>query len=286
VKYQVPQTVDEAVAALAGGGSGGGARILAGGTDFYPSLKDRPNAAETIDITRVAGLRGISREGTGWRIGATTTWTDILRAPLPRCFDGLKAAAREVGSVQIQNAGTVAGNLCNASPAADGVPPLLALGAEVDIASPGGVRRLPLDAFLTGVRMTALQRGELVTAVHVPEHPAAARSAFLKLGSRAYLVISTAMVAVVVTPDEAGRVAAARVAVGACSPVACRLPALEAALLGKAMTGPDMAAQARAAHLSPLSPISDVRGTSSYRNDAVLELIRRALAAVVSGEAE
>src|SRR5205814_5941824 len=128
--------------------------ILAGGTDFYPALGERLPQGDVIDITALREIRGISVEPTYFRIGGLTTWTEIVRTPLPRCFDALKAAAREIGSVQIQNRGTVAGNLCNASPAADGVPPLLALDAEVELASAAGKRRLALAEFITGNRKT------------------------------------------------------------------------------------------------------------------------------------
>src|SRR4029077_16016992 len=104
------------------------------------------------DISALGELRGVSTEANYIRVGGLTTWSDIIRTPLPRCFDALKSAAREVGSVQIQNRGTVAGNLCNASPAADGVPPLLALDAEVELVSKVGVRRMPLADFIVGNR--------------------------------------------------------------------------------------------------------------------------------------
>ena len=109
-------------------------RILAGGTDFYPALGAKPLRENVLDINGLAELRGIAETPAHIVIGARTTWTDIVRAPLPPAFDALKQAAREVGSVQIQNAGTVAGNICNASPAADGVPALLVLDAEVELA--------------------------------------------------------------------------------------------------------------------------------------------------------
>ena len=125
--YLRPSTVEEAVAALAASG----AKILAGGTDFYPALGDRPLKVPVLDITAIAELTGIRSASSLLRIGARTSWTDIAKADLPPAFDGLKAAAREVGSIQIQNAGTIGGNLCNASPAADGVPPLLTLDASV-----------------------------------------------------------------------------------------------------------------------------------------------------------
>ncbi len=273
MRYAVPTTLREAIDFLASGD----ARILAGGTDFYPALNDGPVTFDTLDISRLEDLRGISEAEGGWRIGATTTWTDLVRAPLPPCFDGLKASAREVGSIQIQNAGTVAGNLCNASPAADGVPPLLTLDASVEVTGAAGGRTLPLAAFITGVRKTALQPGELVTAVLVPSLPTVTRSAFRKLGARRYLVISIAMIAAVVVPGADGAVMDARVAVGSCSPVAQRLPALEQALVGAPFAAAALAARVRPEHLAPLSPIDDVRGTADYRAEAVAELVARTL---------
>lgn len=276
--YLCPATTQEALTLLAGTP----AVPVAGGTDFFPSQRPGAQVRNILDLTRIDGLRGIARNGAGWRIGAATTWTDIVRADLPACFDALKAAAREVGSVQIQNAGTVAGNICNASPAADGVPPLLALNAEVEISALSGTRRLPLSRFVLGVRRTALNPGELVTAVHIPAQPDDARSAFEKLGSRRYLVISIVMVAANVALRD-GRVQAAQVAVGSCSPVAQRLPTLEARVRG--MTPDDLQRlEIVAADLSPLSPIDDVRGSAGYRMGAVGNLCRRALVRAATGE--
>lgn len=250
----------------------GGVIPVAGGTDFYPGLGAGGPEASLLDLTRIAGLRGISGDAThGWRIGAATRWSDIVAADLPPAFDGLKAAAREVGSVQIQNAGTVAGNLCNASPAADGVPPLLVLEAEVELASAGGTRRLPLAEFITGVRKTALLPGELVVALHVPAIPDGMVSGFAKLGSRKYLVISIAMAAVLLRKGADGRIDQARVAVGACSPVALRLQGLETAMIGRRVGEVEILD----AHLAPLSPIDDVRGSAGYRLGAVKEILQR-----------
>lgn len=256
-----------------------GGTIVAGGTDVYPSARQGQHPAFFLDVTRIAGLSGITRSGAGYRFGAATTWTEILSADLPPAFDGLKAAAAEVGSIQIQNAGTLAGNLCNASPAADGVPPLLTLDAQVELASAAnGVRILPLSQLITGVRQTALAPDELLTAVLVPEPPQNATSAFEKLGSRRYLVISITMTAALICRDNAGLITNARIAVGACSPVAQRLPALEQALIGKSLQ--EVAVEAD--HLAPLSPIDDVRGSADYRLDVVAEQIRRAITKATS----
>ena len=244
--------------------------IVAGGTDYYPALGQRPLTRDVMDVTRLAALKGLTWLDDGTlRIGATTTWTEVVQADLPPAFAGLQAAGREVGSVQIQNAATVAGNICNASPAADGVPPLLTLDSSVEINGPEGERHVPLAAFLTGPRQTVLGPQDFVTALHVPPVEAATRSAFGKLGARKYLVISIAMCAALVRVRADGTLAWARVAVGACSPVAVRLPALEAALVGQDVRAPQIAPE----HLAPLDPISDIRADAAYRRDAVRTLI-------------
>ncbi|WP_439610017.1 FAD binding domain-containing protein [Reyranella sp.] len=254
--------------------------VLAGGTDFYPARVALPVTEDILDIGAIAALRGISETADGWRLGAMTTWSELVEAGLPPLFDGLKQAAREVGGRQIQNAGTIAGNVCNASPAADGVPALLALEAEVEVASRDGARRLPLGAFITGVRKTALLPGELVTALHVPRPKHDARSAFLKLGARRYLVISIAMASVVVEVSNR-TVAAARIAVGACSPVAQRLPDLERTLVGVTVDA-HLGERVEPRHLAPLSPIDDVRGSAGYRGEVALVLLRRLLSEVAA----
>jgi len=269
-EYLRPAGLEEALAALVRPHT-----VLAGGTDFYPARVGRAIDEDVLDITGVTALRGISEGGGGWQIGATTRWAEVIDAPLPPLFDGLKQAAREIGGRQIQNAGTVAGNLCNASPAADGVPPLLALDAEVEIASRTASRRIALGAFITGNRCTALAPGELVVAVHIPRPEHSARSAFVKLGARRHLVISIAMAAATIETDGT-LIARARVAVGACSAVAQRLPALERALTGSRFDAalPKLVSSEQ---LAPLAPIDDVRGSASYRRDAVVTLLRRLL---------
>jgi CO/xanthine dehydrogenase FAD-binding subunit len=269
--YIKPKTLDEAVAWL----SAGEARILSGGTDFYPALGDRVVRDAIVDVSGLRELRGISTDNDRIRIGGLTTWSEILRTPLSRRFDALKAAAREVGSVQIQNRGTVAGNLCNASPAADGVPPLLVLDAEVELVSDGGVRRMPLSDFIVGNRRTQRKANEILTAVLIPRGLDDAISTFVKLGARRYLVISISMVAAIVQ-FETQKVVEARVAVGSCSAVARRLPVLEAELVGITVREP-LGASVRPEHLASLSPIDDVRATAAYRIDASLRLVQRAL---------
>jgi CO/xanthine dehydrogenase FAD-binding subunit len=267
-----PESLAEATDLLAARGY----TILSGGTDVFPALVDRPPPAAMLDLSRLDDIRGITSQDGTIRIGGAATWSEIMEAPLPRAFDALKAAAREVGSVQIQNRGTIAGNLCNASPAADGVPPLLALDAEVELVSSCGTRRLALADFVLGNRHTARASDEILSAVIVPEPHACARSAFLKLGTRRYLVISIVMVAVVVDCAPDHTICDARIAVGSASVVTTRLPALEARLRGQTADA-DVACTITADELAPLSPIDDVRATAVYRMDAARELIARAL---------
>jgi N-methylhydantoinase B len=278
-----PRNLKEALAALADAPAER-LTVLAGATDVLPAAATReawmqPTPSSLLDISALAELRGVSREAGRWRIGALTTWSDIIAAPLPPAFDGLKQASRQVGGAQVQNRGTLGGNLCNASPAADGAPPLLALDAEVELASVAGVRRLPLAGFVLGNRKTTLRPDELLTAVIAPDVSPDERSTFLKLGARSYLVISIASVACNLALDGAGRIALARIAVGACSAMPLRLEALERFLLGRR---PEEAA-AEAAHLAGLAPIDDVRASAAYRRDAALTLARRALAGFAAG---
>ncbi|RWP99787.1 xanthine dehydrogenase family protein subunit M [Mesorhizobium sp.] len=271
IRYAKPTTVDEALALL------GEApwRILAGGTDFYPAQGAKPFRDNVLDINGLATLRGIAETDSHWLIGARTTWTDLVRHSLPAAFDALKQAAREVGSVQIQNVASIAGNLCNASPAADGVPALLVLDAEVELRAVAMVRHLPLEKFILGNRRTELQPGEMVTAIRVPKNAATGTSVFEKLGARRYLVISIAMAAARLTIED-GIVANAAVAVGSCSAVARRLASVEAALRGLPVNDALVAA-IQSAPMDELSPIDDVRGSAEYRLDAAREIVARAV---------
>ena len=272
--YLRPDRLEDALALLAAEPR----LVLAGGTDVYPAYTSRPIDRPVLDITGLPGLRGVTEDDTAWRIPALTTWTNLAETALPPEFDGLRAAARTIGGRQIQNAGTVCGNVVNASPAADGMPSLLALDAEVELASAAGRRVVPLAAFVLGNRVTDLRPDELVTGLRVPRISGTARSTFAKLGSRAYLVISIVAVAVVVVVED-GAIADARVAVGACSPVAQRLPALEAALIGRPADA-SLAGVVAPEHLAGLAPLDDVRGTAAYREDAALTVVRRAIAEV------
>jgi N-methylhydantoinase B len=197
-----------------------------------------------LDLTGIAALRGLARDGDRWRIGALTTWSVLRDAPPAPGFTALAEAAAQVGGRQIQARGTIGGNLCNASPAADGVPPLLVLDASLELASPRGTRVLALRDFVLGNRRTARAPDEILTAILVPAAMAEAPSVFLKLGARRHLVISIVMVAA----STHGRIA-----IGSCSEVA-RL------------------------WEEGVAPIDDVRATAAYRQAAAAELVARAQA--------
>ncbi|MCV3239438.1 FAD binding domain-containing protein [Mesorhizobium sp. ZC-5] len=274
IRYAKPTTVNEALALLGEGQW----RLLAGGTDFYPALGNRPLRENVLDINGLDELRDVSETAAHIIVGARTTWSDIVARELPPAFDALKEAAREVGSIQIQNTGTVVGNLCNASPAADGVPALMILDAEVEVSSHDSVRHLPLRQFILGNRRTALRPAEMVTAIRVPKVSTAGSSSFFKLGARRYLVISIAMAAARIVVRD-GVIEDAAISVGACSEVAQRLDALESALRGRsAQSAPDIVEDR---HLGGLQPIDDVRGSTEYRRAAAREIVVRVIEAAL-----
>jgi CO/xanthine dehydrogenase FAD-binding subunit len=270
--YLRPETLDEALEALAHTRG----TILSGGTDLFPAFAGDHLKGPVIDISGISELKGVHFSESHFVIGGRTTWSELLAAPLPRGFDGLRAAAREIGGVQIQNQGTVAGNVCNASPAADGVAALLALEAEVTLASHNGSRTISLADFVQGNRKTERQPEEILTDVRVPRRWENAASSFLKLGARRYLVISIVMVAANLLVGSDRRIREASIVVGSCSATATRLVELERDLAGAAVGGP-IREVVRAEHFSRLSPIDDVRATAAYRQEAAQTLVRRAL---------
>jgi N-methylhydantoinase B len=261
--------------------------VLAGGTDIYPARATRVGWGnmrrdDILDISALPELKGIDEEPSRFRLGALTTWDELRRAALPPAFAGYRQAARQVGGAQVQNRGTLAGNLCTASPAGDGIPCLLSLDAEVELAGARGVRVLPVAQFIDGYRHTLCAPDELVTAILVPKAPAMARGGFMKLGARHYLVISIVMAAAVLATDAAGAITHASVAVGACSAVAQRLPELERALLGRPLrAAPDLVA---AEHFAGLAPIDDIRASGAFRAVAAVEVVRDLLAGKIAGQ--
>lgn len=267
-----PGTLDEALQTLAHTP----ATILAGGTDLFPAFTGSQLKGPILDISAIGELKGIRKSGDFFHIGARTTWSELLTAPLPRGFDGLRAAAREIGSIQIQNQATIAGNICNASPAADGVAALLALDAEVTLASHEGTRTVPVGEFVQGNRKTVREPDEILVAIRVPCRWENAASSFLKLGARRYLVISIVMVAANIRIGDDRRIAEAAICVGSCSAKAVRLTELEKTLIGVDVED-QLGGLAKPEYFAPISPIDDIRGTAEYRREAAQTQVHRAV---------
>ena len=271
--YFRPDNLEDALSAL----SKHSRVVLAGGTDIFPANVGKPIMDNVLDLTGIKELRKIQQTDEGFQLGALTTWTDILESQLPSAFDGLKQAAKTIGGVQTQNAGTLCGNICNASPAADSVPNLLALEAEVKLQSVRETRMLPLEEFILGNRKIAKKEDELISGIFIPHPAAKARSNFEKLGSRAYLVISIVMVGVVAELNEQDEILNLKIAVGSCSPVAQRLKLLEQEAVGQKLKSVKIVP----AHFESLEPIDDIRATASYRKEIIPELLKRAINGVI-----
>lgn len=256
---------------------------IAGGTDYYAARVAKPLKDSLVDLSALAGLRAFEDDNGGLKIGALTTWRDCVRAQdrLPAYFAALAQAAKDVGGWQVQNRATLGGNLCNASPAADGTVALLGLDASVQLASLINdeiiLREVLVGDFVMGNRKTALAPNELLVSIRIPAHSAKARSVFLKLGHRKYLVISIVMIAALIDFDSNDHVSTVHVAIGSCAKKAVRVKLLENVLTGLPRKSV-MAALSRNLHLvaEAISPIDDVRGTAAYRLEAAAVLVRRA----------
>lgn len=249
--------------------------ILAGGTDLYPGLQEREINFDVLDICGLQELHGIYEEDSDWIIGSLTTWTEIADSPLPKAFNALRQASKEIGSIQIQNRATLVGNLCNASPAADGVPPLMVLGANVDLTSIRGVRSISISDLITGNRRTTRHADELVTCVRIPKINCVGSSAFSKLGARKYMIISIVMTAVRLDIDGNGLIRDTAISIGSCSEVAQRMFDLEEKINGKTLE--QAIASLDATDFNSLSPITDLRAPKDYRTYAAQQLVKRTL---------
>jgi CO/xanthine dehydrogenase FAD-binding subunit len=280
-RYVAPTDLAQALAAL---GDEGGAIVLAGGTDVMPqgnAGRLRP-ARTLLNIRRVAGLDAIELGGDALRIGALVTLTTLLTHPLVREHAALLAdAANHFASDQIRNMATLGGNLCNASPAGDTLPPLLALDAEVELASlanSGTVQRrwLALDGFFTGPGRTLRQANELLTAVRIPLAAKGRIARFYKAGTRPALDISTISLAFAAQRAEGGLLHGVRLAIGAVAPIPLRARRTEALLEGKRLDAA-LAAEAGVCAADEAKPIDDVRATAWYRKELVRNMTQRML---------
>ena len=201
--------------------------IAAGCTDLLPSTQEDNLGNDILDVSGIKSLRNITFENGFRKIGSGVTWTDLVENNnLPKCYDMLKECSLQIGSRQIQNLGTIGGNLCNASPAADGVPCLLSLDASIELLSVNGKRVLKLEDFIKGSRKTELQNDEILSAILIPKEAELGNSSFLKLGARKYLVISIAMIACKLNLKK-DIISDIAISIGSCSAVAKRITSLE-----------------------------------------------------------
>lgn len=271
-----PRTLEEALAALAADPE---LLPVAGCTDLMVcDPLERARMDRVLNLLGIPELRGIrevgEEDGGGLEIGATTTFTTLARSPLVRQrYPALAAAASSIGGWQIQNRATLGGNLANASPAGDSLPVLLALDATVRTTGPEGERQIPYSEFHTGYRQTALRRGELLTAVRLPQLPASSLQRFRKVGTREAQAISKVMVAMWGRIED-GRVAALRLAAGSVAATPVRLRRAEEAAIGRP-AGEETASLAGRTAAAEVEPIDDVRSTAAYRRFALGRVVRR-----------
>jgi xanthine dehydrogenase iron-sulfur cluster and FAD-binding subunit A len=259
------------------------ARIIAGGTDILLEMEhgQRPKIDTLIDISRVAGLDHITLHGDEIYLGAMTTHNHVVGSSLlvNRALP-LAQACWQVGAPQIRNRGTVVGNIITASPANDTIPPLLALGAAVILASVDGERTVPLADFYTGVRSTVMRSDELLTGITFPAMNENERGIFIKLGLRRAQAISIVNTAIILRFDG-DTVVDARITLGSVAPTIIRTPVAEQFLQGKTLAKETISEAARLAELAA-SPIDDIRGTAAYRSEMIRVLVSRGLRALAA----
>ena len=273
MRYMTAETAEAASAALAG--EPGLARVLAGGTDLLVQLKAgmiRPDLV--VDIKKIPGIREITGENGGFRIGAAVANAELKEHPeVKALWPGVVEGANLIGSTQVQGRCTMAGNLCNASPAGDAVPGLVAADASVTIVGPSGTRTAKVADIPAGPGKTTLAKGEIVTAIHLPARPARSSDAYLRFIPRTEMDIAVASAAVSLTLSEDGTITAARVALGAVAPKVVLAEA--STIIGTKLDEAALTALAKAAE-AVCNPIDDKRGTVAFRTSTAGVLARRA----------
>ncbi len=275
MRFESPATVKDAVALLAK--EKGKAFVLAGGTDLLVKMKAgilEPDLV--VDIKRIKGMREVRKSASGFVIGAGTPCVALSEdKALAKAWPGVIEAANLIGSKQVQGRCTMAGNLCNASPAADSVPALAAAGAIVVIAGPKGKRKLAVEDVTAGVGRTNLKKGEFIEAIELPKKAARSGDAYVRFTPRTEMDIAVVSCAVQVTTDAKGVITKARVALGAVAPTVLLVKEAAKAIIGTKL---DEAAKANlaAACSAACKPIDDKRGTVEFRTDVAGVLARRA----------
>ena len=275
MQYRAPITVENAVSVLAA--AEGDCHILAGGTDLLVRMRSGMiSPAAILDIKKIAGLRNITREDDGWRIGAAVFCAEMGEHDgLNSDWPGVVESANLIGSTQIQGRCTIAGNLCNASPAADSVPALVAAGATVRIAGPDGIRDTAVENICTGPGTTSLGNGEFVTSIFLPAKQPNSGDAYLRFIPRTEMDIAVVGCGISLTLDNEGICVSARVSLGAVAPTVLLVEEAAQALVGTTIDEVALTALA-AACSSAASPINDKRGTVEFRTHVSGVLAQRA----------
>jgi carbon-monoxide dehydrogenase medium subunit len=275
MRYERPDTLQAASKLLAK--EKGAAYVLAGGTDLLVRLRTGFIEPDLIvDIKRVAATRTVTKSASGWKIGAAVTGAELgENAALKKAWPGVVEAANLIGSKQVQGRATMTGNLCNASPAADSVPALVAAGAKVAIVGPKGKRTIPVEQVPVGPGRTSLKKGEIIESVLLPARPPKSGDAYLRFIPRTEMDIAVVGCGVSLTLDAKGVVKAARVALGAVAPTVVLVPEAAKAIIGTKLDAKAMDALA-AACSAACNPIDDKRGTKDYRIKVAGVLARRA----------
>ena len=274
VRYEAPDTLQAAVALLAG--ATGTSRILAGGTDVIVQMEtDLVEPALLVDIKKIRETREIAGENGGFRIGAAVPAMEIVEhAAFSKAWPGVVDGVKLIGSIQIKGRASIGGNVCNASPAADSVPALVAAGAIARIIGPNGMRDVPVEQLPVGPGKTSLAKGEIVVSFFLPARPAHASDAYQRFTPRTEMDIAVVGVAVNLALDAGGTCTAARVALGAVAPTVLLVKDAVDALIGTRLDDAALDRLARAASAA-CRPIDDKRGTKEYRVKVAGVLARR-----------
>ncbi|MEQ9642169.1 MAG: xanthine dehydrogenase family protein subunit M [Alphaproteobacteria bacterium] len=277
MQYEAPTTVEDAVGLLSK--AKGTARVLAGGTDLLVQMRTgRVEPSLIVDIKKIPQIRKIKSEKGGFRVGAAVAGAEMSEhAAVCKAWPGIVEAFDLIGSTQIQGRASMGGNLCNASPAADSVPALVAAGATATVAGPKGTREVPVEKIPAGPGKTSLAKGEFVVDIVLPARKAGTGDAYLRFIPRTEMDIAVVGVGICLTLDKSGTCTAARVAVGAVAPTVLLVEDAAKALIGTKLDDAAMAALDKAVQAA-CKPIDDKRGTIAYRTKVSGVLARRAAA--------
>jgi carbon-monoxide dehydrogenase medium subunit len=275
MKYQTPGTSKEAAVLMQG--ERGQAFVLAGGTDLMVRMKGRFVEPDLlVDIKHISAMQSIKKSATGFRIGAAVSAAEMgENTSLKKTWPGVVESANLIGSDQIQNRCTIAGNLCNASPAADAVPALIAAGAKVNVVGAQRRRTVAVEKIITGPGTTSLRKGEVVEAITLPKRPLKSSDAYLRFTPRSEMDIAVVGAGVSLTLDSKLVIKSARVALGAVAPTPLLVPAAARAIVGTKLNKAALNALAEACSAA-CNPIDDKRGTIEFRTEVVGVLAQRA----------